>query len=230
MTYFSGELSESRRWKTGIIGGPADGAAPNPLTKEWPMSSAGSVTYWIVQLKHGEREGATHLWQRYYCLLMERAGSPRGADDEEDIVLTAFDKFCRAAEQGRFPRLDDRNDLWQLLLLLTDREAINHRRRVSSVRRGGGRVLDEGALSANGDSPLGRLASREPTPEDAAQLAEECRRLFGALRDPDLEAVAQLKMECYSLEEIAAKLGCVPRTIQRRVNLIRQIWTREGKR
>ena len=33
--------------------------------------------------------------------------------DEEDVALSAFDSFCRGAEQGRFPRLDDRDDLWQ---------------------------------------------------------------------------------------------------------------------
>jgi DNA-directed RNA polymerase specialized sigma24 family protein len=199
------------------------------------MPSPGSVTQWIVQLKQGERDAAAPLWQRYYRLLVERTrrkllGAPRGAGDEEDVVLTAFDNFCRAAERGRFPRLDDRNDLWQLLLLLTDREAINHRRRATSERRGGGRVLNEGELGRSGDSPLVRLAGREPTPEDAAQLAEDCRRLFGQLRDPGLEEVARLKMECYSVEEIAALLGCVPRTIQRRLNLIRQIWSGEGGR
>jgi DNA-directed RNA polymerase specialized sigma24 family protein len=201
------------------------------------MASPGSVTHWITQLKQGERGAAGPLWERYYCLLVERArrklvGAPRGAADEEDVVLTAFDSFCRAAEQGRFPKLDDRNDLWQLLLVLTDREAIDHKRRENADRRGGGRVLHEGALpagdSAGGDTPLVRLVSREPTPEVAAQVAEEWRRLFGLLNDPELEEVARLKMECYSLEEIAARLGCVPRTVQRRLNLIRHIWIQES--
>ncbi len=199
------------------------------------MSAAGSVTYWIVQLKKGEPDAAGPLWQRYVSLLVERTrrkllGASRGAEDEEDIVLTAFDNFCRAAAEGRFPKLDDRDDLWQLLLTLTDRKTIDHKRRMNTDRRGGGRVLDEGALAADGDSPLVRLASREPTPEDAAQLAEEWRRLFGLLRDPELEEVARLKMEGYSVEEIAERQGCVPRTVKRRLNLIRQIWSGEGTR
>jgi DNA-directed RNA polymerase specialized sigma24 family protein len=59
-------------------------------------------------------------------------------------------------------------------------------------------------------------------------MAETWRRLVGQLRDPELEQVALLKMDGYSLEEIAARLGCVPRTVRRRLQLIRHIWEREG--
>jgi DNA-directed RNA polymerase specialized sigma24 family protein len=37
--------------------------------------------------------------------------------------------------------------------------------------------------------------------------------------------VALWKMEGYANEEIAAKLGCVPRTVERRLRLIRSVWT-----
>jgi DNA-directed RNA polymerase specialized sigma24 family protein len=145
--------------------------------------------------------------------------------------LTAFDSFCRAAEQGRFPRLDDRNDLWQLLVLLTDRRAIDQRRRGLAARHGGGLVRDEGALSGadpgGQDSSVTRLVSEEPSPEFAAQAAEELRRLLGLLADPELEQVALLKMEGHGIEEIAARLGCVPRTVQRRLQLIRHVWEKE---
>jgi DNA-directed RNA polymerase specialized sigma24 family protein len=34
-------------------------------------------------------------------------------------------------------------------------------------------------------------------------------------------------MEGYSVEEIAAKLGCAPRSVKRRLRLIRSIWKEE---
>jgi hypothetical protein len=73
----------------------------------------GSVICWISQLKAGERQAAQALWERYFRQLVVRArqklrGLPRRAADEEDVALSAFDKFCRAAEQGRFPDLADR--------------------------------------------------------------------------------------------------------------------------
>jgi hypothetical protein len=44
--------------------------------------------------------------------------TPRRIADEEDVAPSAFDSFCRAARAGRFPRLDDRHDLWQILVLI----------------------------------------------------------------------------------------------------------------
>src|SRR5438105_426196 len=80
---------------------------------EMLMSSAGSVSHWIAQLKAGDQAAAQPLWEAYYRQLVERAhqklhGTPRRAADEEDVVLSAFDSFCRAAAHGRFPRLLDR--------------------------------------------------------------------------------------------------------------------------
>ena len=37
----------------------------------------------------------------------------------EDVVVDAFDSLCRGVQAGRFPNLDDRDDLWQVLMLLT---------------------------------------------------------------------------------------------------------------
>jgi DNA-directed RNA polymerase specialized sigma24 family protein len=58
-------------------------------------------------------------------------------------------------------------------------------------------------------------------------LAEECRRLLGLLGDPQLRRVAVRKMEGYTVEEIAAQEGRVPRTVKRWLQLIRQIWDKE---
>src|SRR3984893_4664796 len=89
-----------------------------------PMSSEGSITHWLRLLQAGDRSAAQPLWERYFQLLVVRAraslrGSPGRVADEEDVALGAFDSFCRAAEQGRFPNLNDRNDLWRLLVVLT---------------------------------------------------------------------------------------------------------------
>ena len=94
------------------------------------MSSEGSVTHWIDILQGGDRAAVGPLWQRYFGLLVTRAraalgAAPRRAADEEDVALGAFDSFCRGVEQGRFPRLLDRDNLWQLLVVITARKAVN---------------------------------------------------------------------------------------------------------
>ncbi len=196
------------------------------------MSAAGSVTHWIEQLKAGDRRAAQPLWENYFRLLVEHArwklaGLPRRAADEEDVALSAFDSFCRGAAQGRFPQLDDRQDLWQLLVLLTDRKAINlvhHERR---LKRGGDKVHLRQSDSVGAEQALAQVLSREPSPEFAAQVAEEYQRLLQLLDDAELEQVAIRKLEGYTVKEIAAQLQLMPRTVQRRLQLIRHIWEQE---
>jgi DNA-directed RNA polymerase specialized sigma24 family protein len=197
-----------------------------------------SITRWLQRLKAGDRAAAQKLWQEYFLRLVAMARSklraaPRRAADEEDVALSAFDSFCRGAERGRFPQLDDRDDLWQLLVVITGRKAIdliNYERR---QKRGGGasEATDTSSYQASADRlqicELEDVLGREPSPEFAAQMADECRCLFAALGDPELVAVANWKMEGFTNPEIASKLDCAPRTVERKLQLIRRIWSRE---
>jgi len=202
-----------------------------------PMASVGSITHWINQLKSGDHDAAQQLWERYCQRLIGLARKklqgrpPRGAD-EEDVTLSAFDSLCRAAGRDRFSQLHDRDDLWQLLVLIAERKVsklVKHERR---LKRGGGRVLDEAALAGRADSsevPAGieRVMDCEPTPELAAQVAEEYERLLDRLGDDELRTIALWKMEGYTEDEMAAKLGCVPRTVRRKLRRIRALWAKE---
>jgi DNA-directed RNA polymerase specialized sigma24 family protein len=111
----------------------------------------GSVTRWLGALKAGDPDAAQRLWERYFADLVRLARArlrraPRAAEDEEDVALSAFDSFCTAATQRRFPRLDDRDDLWRVLVTLTERKAADLRRRRRRQKRGGGRVAPEADL------------------------------------------------------------------------------------
>ena len=69
------------------------------------MSDDGSVTRWFGPLRAGDHEAAQRLWQHFASRLVGLArarlrAAPRRAADEEDAVLSAFDSFCRGAEQG----------------------------------------------------------------------------------------------------------------------------------
>ena len=102
-----------------------------------------SVSRWIVGAKAGESAAVRALWQRYFqqlvCLARQKlAGTSRRAADEEDVALSAFASFCRAAEEGRFPDLAARDDLWRLLMRLTARKAVDQARREGAAKRGGG--------------------------------------------------------------------------------------------
>jgi DNA-directed RNA polymerase specialized sigma24 family protein len=194
------------------------------------MSSAGSVTHWIGQLKAGDPAAAQQLWERYFRRLVGLArkklqDTPRGAADEEDVALSAFHSFCQGVAGGRFPRLLDRDDLWQLLMLITARKAADLVQYERRLKRGGAGPGQPRAAAAEVD--LEHILSQEPTPEFAFQVAESCQRLLSLLRDEELRTIALRKMEGYTNEEIAAQLGCALRTVRRRLRLIRSTWEQE---
>lgn len=199
------------------------------------MQSTGSVTHWLDLLQAGDPNAAEKLWESYFGRLVALArarlqGVPRGAADEEDVALSAFDSFCRGAQGGRFPQLDDRNNLWRLLVVITSRKAVDLAQHEARKKRGG--AVSEAALSGPQDSSaaaaLDQLDGREPTPEFAAEVAEQCQLLLARLGDGELRSVALWKMEGYSIDEIAAKLGCAPRTVDRKLWVIRTLWESEA--
>jgi DNA-directed RNA polymerase specialized sigma24 family protein len=200
------------------------------------MSSDGSVTHWLDLLKAGDRAAAQPLLERYFRLLIARAraflrAAPRRAADEEDVALSAFDTFYRGVEQGRFPRLDDRDDLWRTLLMLTARKAGHQVRDERRAKRGGGQVFAEADLAdpdTDNEALLAQVVGSEPTPELSAQVAEECGRLLGLLGNDTLRSVAVWQMEGHTVEEIGAKLNVSVRTVARKLAVIRDLWRKEG--
>jgi DNA-directed RNA polymerase specialized sigma24 family protein len=192
------------------------------------MASDGSVTHLIGRLKGGDRDAAQSLWEAYFGRLVGLArgrlrGASRRVADEEDVALSAFDSFYRRAERGQFPRLEDRDDLWQLLFVLTVRKAINLLQFQGRKSRSG-RVQSLDDLEGLGAE---EIVGHEPSPELAAQMTEECQSLLDKLDDLTLRAVAIWKMEGYTNREIANKLDCVEQTVERKLRSIRRIWSGE---
>jgi len=200
----------------------------------------GSVTRWIGDLKAGENSAARnlparHLWERYFDRLVQLArnklrGKSRrlAVEDEEDAALTAFDDFCRGIREGRFPYVTNRDKLWRLLVVLTVREASDQLDRQGAAKRGGGRLVGESAVLGNAEEPggnaLDRLAGPDPPPEFEAMMSEQYQRLRADLSDDTLRQVLDLRMDGYTREEIAARLGCAVRTVTRKLDVIRETW------
>jgi DNA-directed RNA polymerase specialized sigma24 family protein len=191
------------------------------------MQSDDSVSRWLAPLQQGDPAAVQQLWQRYFVSLAKLArralgAMPLRAHDEEDVALSAFDSFCRNAEQGRFPDLQDRDNLWRLLAVITMRKAYRLRRDEGRQKRGS---LDRGGNGANDEAGwLDEVLSKEPSPAMATQMAEEYERLLLLLQDDQLKQVAVMRMENHTVQEIALHLGCAPRSVKRKLQLIRNLW------
>jgi RNA polymerase sigma factor (sigma-70 family) len=199
-------------------------------------SSKTSDTRLIERLKTGDEAATQKLWNRYFERLVRFARkhlrqSPRRAADEEDVALSAFKSVCIGARAGRFPQLSDSDNLWRLLVVITSRKAVDQIKHERRLRRGGGRVVGESGLRDAGSSTDVRgfdaIISQQPTPQFAAEVAEQYTRLLDQLGDQKLRDIAMLKLENFTNEEIAARLGCGLRTVARRLVEIRKTWEGE---
>ena len=193
------------------------------------MDGEGSITVFLGLLKAGDRAAAQPLWDAYFHRLVALArsrlrGTPRGMADEEDVALSAFDSFIRGVEQGRFPKLEDRDDLWQLLVVLTQRKAVDRLVYEMRDKRDFRRLrADLDASASNGDL-LRELIGREPDPAFAAEVGEEYQRLLKMLPDDECRRIAVSKMEGCTNEEVRERLGVALATVGRRLALIRKVW------
>ena len=210
------------------------------------MSAGNSVTRWLNQLQDGDPDAAQRLWERYFARLVGLARqrlrqAPRQAADEEDVALSAFDSFCRAAEGGRFPRLQDRDDLWRLLVVITRGKVADRVRYELAAKRGGGKVVRAGEVAGGEAGPGGldrleaghllrggvRIAA-EPSPEEEVAIqAEEFQRLLAGLEEP-LRAIALAKLDGLTDDEIAVRFGRGRKWVQRKLTLIRERLRREA--
>jgi RNA polymerase sigma factor (sigma-70 family) len=140
---------------------------------------------------------------------------PGMANYEEDLALRSFYSVYRRVRDPERPlQLSGRDDLWRLLATRTISRAID------LIRRHKPREVP-------GDYNPEELLNREPTPEEAAATADECRHLLDMLEEPELRQIALWKVEGFTNEEIAARLDCVPRTVERKVSRIRLLWKQE---
>lgn len=212
----------------GVLCNAVAATRPNPTAgSKMDSQRHESITHWIHQLATNDESAAQEqLWNRYFARLAalaqaRLAGARRRVADEEDVVLSAFDSFFRAAKAGRFPELHDRTGLWPLLVKITARKAINQVQRQQAKKR---------ASSAEEAVPdITQLVGDEPTPQFAVEVAEQVEQLLGRL-DDSLRDVAMRKLEGFTNAEIADRLGVVERSIERKLARIRVEWESEAPR
>jgi DNA-directed RNA polymerase specialized sigma24 family protein len=199
------------------------------------MCSLSAVSLWVRQLQDGDASAAQQLWNTYFRRMAKVAraklqGSRIRVADEEDVALSAFESFCRRAQDGRISQSDEHADPWPLLLALTAHKAIDLLRYERRIKRGGTgqqctSPLDPGE-SADSETSLSQLIGPEPDPHTTLQIAEEFQDMLDRFSDTILRSIALWKMEGFTSEEIASKLGCTTRTVERKLQLIRSEWNR----
>lgn len=186
----------------------------------------GSITMAFAELRTGGSQAVGQLWQRYFPRLLALAkknlvGRPQKMADADDAVQSAFMSFYERAVAGEFGDLLRRDDLWNLLGVITARKALKQARHERAAKRGGGKIVEQATLEgADGDRlKLDELAAQLPTQE----VDLSCQELIESLEEP-LRPYAVMRLLGYLNREIAAEMNCTERKVERKLQLIRMKW------
>ena len=189
------------------------------------------VSLWIRQLESGQSAAAQPLWEHFCQKLMHLAGQKlssklRRSYDEEDAALSAFHSLCRVISERRQSDLCDRDNLWRLLVTITERKVNTRLRHEIRDKRDIRRTVGESCFVSSGEKSGGMasLPDREPTPEFAAEFADLCGAMLDGLGDETLKQIAQLRLKNYDPDDIAKTLSLSRRTVERKLLIIRGRW------
>ena len=184
------------------------------------MSSVGSVSHWIAQVKSGDEMALAKLHQRYWPALVGLArqrlhGSPIPGD-EEDIAQQAFFGFYEAVRNQRVPNLENRYQFLALLSHIVACKVCNQINHEMTVRKGGGRVQSGSKIMA-----LVEDSTYSPLQE---AILKECYQKYVAGMPESLRRFAELFLQGYTRLEIAEQVGCADRTVDRKILLVKEYW------
>jgi len=182
--------------------------------------SLGSVSIWLRDLKAGDQQSAQHLWNRYFqrlvVLARSRLMNRTRVADEEDIALNALNSLFLAVQQGRYPNLSDRSELWPLLVSITLRKTTNQLKWNYAQKRT--------PRAEVAQDEMDHIAALDPGPEEVIQLSDQVQHLLQLLPDEKLARIARQRLAGDSVAEIAADLAVSRRTVARKLARIRQEW------
>lgn len=204
------------------------------LDTDLPEQDPGSVSAWVQKLQGDSKvdQAQFELWRRYYDRLARLARRklgdlPRRIADEEDAAAGAFNSFFEGVQAGKFPRLDDRTDLWNILATIAARKVCRQIEREMAKKRGGGQVAGEAVLDDAGDSDhrgIENIAQLRTDNELYVEFEDTWTRYLDSLDDEKSRQIAELRLGGFTNNEIAAQMQMALRTVERRLCSIRKTW------
>jgi RNA polymerase sigma-70 factor (ECF subfamily) len=179
------------------------------------MTADGSFRELVARLRAGDDCAAGEVVRRFTHRLLVLAqhhldARIRSKVDPEDIVQSVYKSFFRRQRDGQFD-LASWDDLWSLLAVITLRKCASQADYFRAERRNPER---EAPGPAAGSGTGWELIDREPTPVEAAALAETVADLLRAVAAAD-RPILELSLQGYTVKEICAQLGRAERTVWR---------------
>lgn len=199
-------------------------------------STDSSIVQLIALAGQGDTQAQQQIWDQYFPQLVRLAQQRlkekfHRVGDGEDVALSVLNSFFHQIQKISLPEVRGRDDLWRFLSRMTQHKAIDwirfqqrHRRRVlgeSAIGLGNAGSSRESAAEAR---PMADVASPGLEPQLAVMLIENCERLMDQL-PAELRPIVLLRLAGHTNAEIAVNQDCSLATVERRLKLVRSIWS-----
>lgn len=199
-------------------------------------SEPGSISVAIAGLAENEKESEaiTLLWERYF----ERLGRfakrhifkrHQKFYDQEDIASSTFMALVDGFRKERFESVKNRDDLWQMLTVIAGRKIVNATKHFDRQKRGGGKVVGESVFGDSGIHAVAHVLEHPHSEKEFEYIESICDELLHNLKGEVYKKVAIMRLQGYSIKEIAEELGVCSRTVDRHLECIRREWNKQNE-
>lgn len=184
----------------------------------------------IAGLRDGNADAAHAFWNRFSPVLHNIADRHlserlRRRLGPEDVVQSVCRTFFRRAQGGQL-ELGEADSLCSLLCAITLNKIREKARFHSRRKRGLDHEVQAGPGADDSIASGLQLFDRAPGPDQAAEFADQFAQILSLL-DEEERHIIDLKLQDYTHEEIARKLGTSERTVRRIMKRIQSRLSRE---
>ena len=185
----------------------------------------------LARVRAGDEQAAEELFQRFAERLIAVAAARLSAKlarrvDPEDVVQSAYRSFFVKARDGRYA-LQRSGDLWRLLVGITIHKLQHQAERHSAGKRASSKEQQAAGAEESGDGLANIALAREPTPMEAAALADEIENILRRL-EPHQRPILELRLQGHNQADIADQLQCSERTVRRVLEQVKKFLSHEN--
>lgn len=189
------------------------------------MASEESFGDVMARLRAGQDDAAAQVFNRFASRLIALARKQmdqqvRRKVDPEDVLQSVFRSFFARNADGQFGEFESWDNLWAMLVVLTQRKCGRRMDYFHAARRDVQREVPVESPAGDSVSDVG-ATTEEPSPSEAAMLTETIEQLMRCL-EPKHREVLALRLQGYQPAEIAEQVGCTGRTVYRVLDRVRQ--------
>ncbi len=178
------------------------------------------ITACLLRVRSGSTDAFVILFNFYIQRLRgyvvgRLSDRDRGEGIEDDLSVETMYCLWFDLSGGRFSKVNNRDELWYAIMRIAKSRMIDRHRYLSRIRRAAIKTISLSSLV---------IGSKTQSEIDQFIIYDAWKLFTESLEDQQLKELVRMKMDGLSSDVVAEQLGLVPRTVQRKLKIIRELW------